>query len=277
MPIQTTQGRGPRFYFDTADPSVKYPGVTSILDTLNKPSLPTWYARRTAELAVDSLSFINEMTERGGREAAVQYLAGAAYRYTRERAEIGSAAHDMFERMIRGQHVGYVPRDLEPYRRHFGEFLDAVQPELVRAEDVAWSDTHRYAGSFDATLRVRLDDRGKPHPQGDPALVVADWKTGRNIYPSVALQMSAYAHADVVIDPDGDRSPMPVYDGACVLHITPDGWEFIPVRVDREVFEVFLSLRRAFDWERDISRTVIGDPIASGQASFVTGTQRRGK
>lgn len=278
MPIETTKGRGPRFYFDTANPSVKYPGVTSIIDTLNKPSLPNWYARRTAELAVDSLSFVGEMAERGGREAAVQYLSGAARRYTKDRADLGSDAHDMFERMIRGERVGYVPRDLEPFKRHFTEFLDAVQPELVRAEEVAWSDTHRYAGSFDATLRVRLDDRGKPDPQGDPALVIADWKTGRNIYPSVALQMSAYANADVIISPDGQRSFMPEYDGACVLHITADGWEFIPVRIDRsDVFGSFLHLRAAFDWEREVSKTVIGDPIASGQAGFVTGTQRRGK
>lgn len=278
MAIETTKGRGPRFYFDTADPSVKYPGVTSILDTLSKPSLPNWYARRTAELAVDSLGFVGEMADRGGREAAVQYLAGAARRYTRDRADIGSEAHDMFERMIRGQRVGYVSRDMEPFKRHFGEFLDTVQPELVRAEEVAWSDRHAYAGSFDATLRLRLDDRGRPDPQGDSALVIADWKTGRNIYPTVALQMSAYAHADVVVAPDGQRAPMPVYDGACVLHITADGWDFMPVRIDSEdVFSTFLHLRAVFDWEREISKTVIGDSIAGGDAGFVTGTQRRGK
>ena len=277
MPIETTKGRGPRFYFDTANPSVKYPGVTSIIDTLNKPSLKTWYARSTAELAIDSLDFVGQLVQRAGREAGIQYLAGAPYRYTRERADLGSQAHDLFERMIRGERVGYVPRDLEPFRRHFAEFLDAVQPELVRAEEVAWSDTHKYAGSFDATLRLRLNDRGKPDPQGDPALVISDWKTGRNIYPSVALQMSAYAKADMIISPDGQRAPMPVYDGACVLHITADGWDFMPVRIDDDVFQSFLALRRAFDWERETSKTVIGDSIASGEAQFITGTQRRAR
>jgi hypothetical protein len=276
MAIKTTEGKGPRFYFDTDNPAVKLPGVTSIVGMLPKPFLTFWAAKMAAELAVDSIEFIQQMVDRGGRAWAVQYVSGASRRYTKERSDIGSEAHDMFERMIRGERVGYVSRDMDPYKRHFAEFLDAVQPELVRAEDVAWSDTHQYAGSFDGILRLRLDENGKPAPDGEPALVIADWKTGKNTYPDVALQMSAYAHADKVISPDGVAEPMPDFDGAVVLHITPDVCAFKPVRIDEaDVFAQFLHLRETFEWDRRVSKTVLGDPIWSAGDDLVTGTQRR--
>jgi len=273
--IDTTKGKGPRFYFDTERPEVKYPGVTSIVSMLPKPFLQFWSAKMAAELAVDSHGFIQEILARGGRAAAVQYVSGAASRYTKVRSEIGSEAHDMFERMIHGEDVRRVSRDMEPYKRHFAEFLDVVQPELVRAEQVAWSDTHKYAGSFDAILRVRLDDKGKPDPHGEVAQVMVDWKTSKSTYPEVALQMAAYANAETVVSPDGVAEPMPEFDGAAVLHITPDQWAFKPVQIAEPVFEHFLHLRASFDWDREVSKRVLGDPIAQSTGGLVTGTARR--
>lgn len=275
MAISTTKKYGARFYFNEAQPDVKYPGVTSICGMLPKPFLQRWNANMAADIAVDSLDFIRAMAERD-KAGAKAYIAGAAYRYTMQRAKIGSQAHDLFERMIRGQYIGTVHPDMRAYQRHFADFLDAVQPELVRAEDVAWSDTHQYAGSFDGILRVKLDDNGRLDPKGDPALVIADWKTGKSTYPDVALQMSAYAHADEIVAPDGTREAMPVFDGAVVLHITPDECEFLPVRIDKEdVFAQFLYLRETFRWDKEVSKTVLGDPIWRA-GTLVTGTQRRG-
>lgn len=275
MAIRTIKKSGSRFYFNEADPETRYPGVTSIVSMLPKPFLQRWNANMAATLAVDSLDFLKEMAERD-RDGAKKYIAGAAYRYTNHRAKVGSQAHDLFERMIRGEYVGSVHPDMRAYQRHFAEFLDRVQPELVRAEDVAWSDTHEYAGSFDAMLRLKLDENGKPDPAGETALVIADWKTSKGTYPDVALQMSAYANADEVVSPDGTREAMPAFDGAVVLHITDEAWEFMPVRIDGDVFAHFLHLRQTFEWDRSVSKTVLGDPIAEKSGALVTGTQRRG-
>jgi hypothetical protein len=277
--IRTIQRSGSRFYFHEDAPDTAYPGVTSVIGMLPKPFLAYWQAKMVAELAVDSIDFVQQMVERD-REGAIGYLKGAANRYTKQRASIGSHAHDLFERMIRGERIGRVHPDMEPYRRNFGEYLDAVQPELVRAEDVAWSDTHRYAGSFDGILRLRLGEDGRPDPQGEPALVMADWKTSKSTYPEVALQMSAYAHADVIIDSRGNREPMPEFDGAFVLHITDEQASFKPVRIAEEnglpdVFPFFLYLRETFEWDKSVSKTVLGDPIWSTGGAFETGTQRR--
>jgi hypothetical protein len=272
--VRTVQRSGSRFYFNEAFPDIKYPGVTSVVGMLPKPFLAYWQAKMVAELAVDSLDFIQQMAERD-RDGAVQYLKGAATRYTKTRARVGSEAHDLFERLIRGERVGRVHPDMVPYQRHFGEFLDAVQPELVRAEDVAWSDTHEYAGSFDGILRLKLDENGKPDPAGETALVMADWKTSKATYPDVALQMAAYAHADKIVAPDGSEEPMPEFDGAVVLHITDTQAAFKPVRIDQDVYDHFLYLRRTFEWVNKTSKTVLGDPIWSTDGALITGTQRR--
>jgi hypothetical protein len=277
--IRTVHKTGGRFYFNEDFPDIKYPGVTSVVSMLPKPFLAYWQAKEAAELAVDSIDFIKEMAARD-RKGAVDYIKGAASRYTKRRSQVGSDAHDLFERMIRGQRTGRVHPDMAPYQRNFAEFLDDVQPELVRAEDVAWSDEHRYAGSFDGILRLRLDEHGKPAKHGEPALVMADWKTSKATYPDVALQMSAYAHAEHIISPDGTREAMPSFDGAVVLHITPEQAAFKPVRIAAEngkpdVFAHFLHLRETFEWVNRVSKTVLGDPIWSTDGTLVTGTQRR--
>lgn len=275
--VHTIQRGGSRFYVNP-ETAVKVPGVTSVVSMLPKPFLAFWQAKMVAELAVDSLAFVQQMAERD-RQGAVDYLKGAARRYTKVRADVGSSAHDLFERLIRGEVVARVHPDLEPYRRGFVDFLEKVNPELVRAEDIAWSDTHQYAGSFDGILRVWLAEDGTPTPDrsGEPHLLMVDWKTSKDTYPDVALQMSAYAHADWIIDSEGKREPMLAFDGAAVLHITAEQWAFKPVNISAEVFDHFVTLRKTFDWDREVSKTVIGRPIARSIGRIVTGTQRRGR
>ncbi len=273
--VHTIMRGGSRFYIHP-ESHVKLPGVTSVLGMLPKPFLAYWQAKLTAELAVDSQPYVAQMVARD-RQGAVDWLKGAAPRYTRARARLGSDAHDLFERLIRGEAVGRVHPDLEPYKAHFLDFLAVVRPELVHAEDVCWSDTHGYAGSFDAVLRVYLAEDGTPDPDGTPHLLMVDWKTSKDTYPDVALQMSAYRYADRIIHADGTTSPMPEFDGAAVLHITDAGWAFKPVASGPDVFEVFLALRRIFTWDRETSKTVIGRAIAASVARLVTGTQRRAR
>jgi hypothetical protein len=284
MAIRSDDSGASRFYFAEDDPERRYPGVTSIVDMLPKKFLPRWSANMAADLALDSIDFVERMAERD-RAGAKKYLAGAATRYTNHRASIGSKAHDLFERMIRGQALRRVHADLVPYQRQFAEFLDVVRPELVRAEDVAWSDTHAYGGSFDAWLRLRVivQPNGSwllcpDHPDATTVDVIADWKTSKSVWPSVAIQMGAYANADFIVSPDGTFASMPDFDGAVVLHITPEGWNLLPVyRAELEAaFGVFLDLRRIFEWERIGQRKALGKSLARSGDEFVTGTERRG-
>jgi hypothetical protein len=182
--------------------------------------------------------------------------------------------------MMRGERITRVSPDLEPYRLNFQDFLNTVNPELVSAEDVMWSDAHEYAGSSDVVMNVWLDEHNRPDPnrkRGERVLCIGDWKTSKDLHAEVALQLSAYAHADRLVTPDGVSHPMPEIEAGVALHITEDAWEFRPVSIGPEVFEVFLALRRLFDWDRTGQRVVLGKAIASGAPVLVTGTQRRAR
>lgn len=265
--VNTIKRGGSRFYVEPTS-GHKAPGVTSIISMLPKPFLTWWAAKMTAEAAVDNLAAVAAIAQ-GDRQGAIDYLKGAHRRYTKSRADIGTAAHDMFERMVRGENVRRVGPDLEPYRVNFAEFLHEVQPELVSAEDVMWSDAHDYAGSSDAILRVKDED-------GVPVLVMGDWKTSKDTYADVALQLSAYSNADRLVDADGKSRPMPAIEAGAVLHVTADRWAFKPVDISPPVFSVFLALRQVFDWDRELSKDVIGKPIAAG-GRMETGTERRAR
>ncbi|MBB6400527.1 hypothetical protein BKA00_007441 [Actinomadura coerulea] len=247
----------------------KAPGVTSIISMLPKPFLQYWSARKTAEAAADNLDVVNALAERD-RDALVDFLKAAPTRYTKSRQNLGTAAHDMFERQIRGEDVRRVGPDLAPYKRHFAEFLDRVQPELISAEDVMWSDAHDYAGSSDVIMRITDPETGLPE------IVIGDWKTSKDTYPDVSLQLTAYKNADRIISADGSSRPMPAIQAGAVLHVTDERWALKPVEVSDRVFGVFLALRQVFDWDRQMSKEVIGKAIESG-GRLESGTERRAK
>ncbi|MFD3956562.1 MULTISPECIES: PD-(D/E)XK nuclease family protein [Streptomyces] len=261
--VNTIMRGGSRFYVEP-ETGVKAPGVTSIISMGPKPFLQFWSAKMAAECAVDNIGSLVGLAM-NDRQGAIDFVKGAARRYTKQRADVGSEAHDLFERMARGEVVRRVHPDLEPYRAHFAEFLDQAQPEFLRMEDVAWSEKHNYAGSFDAIARIGGE------------VVMLDYKTSKATYADVSLQATAYAYADVILDADGNRHEMPKCDAGAVLHVTPEQWALKPVEVSDRVFAQFLALRKTFDWDRETSKEVIGKPVMSGGTSLVTGTQRRAK
>lgn len=266
--LSTIKRGDSRFYVD-ADSGSKAPGVTSVVGMLPKGFLNYWYAKMAAECAVDNLGSLVglAMNDRAG---AIDFVKGAAGRYTREAGETGTAAHDIFERLARGQAMGRIHPELRPYAQHFAEFLETVQPEFLFLEDAVWSDQHDYAGSFDAIARIGTET------------VIVDWKTTRSgVHEEVALQLAAYANADrIVLAEDsahgkaGESVPLPKIDAAAVLHVRPEAWKLVPVKHSPEMFEMFLHLRQVFDWERELKRGTIGRPVASG-GELVTGSQRR--
>lgn len=248
--IQTVSRGGSRFYVNPVTQD-KVPGVTSILSMLPKPFLQHWAAKVVAEFAVDNFGAYSALVMNGQRQAAIDVLKGAPRRYTSERADIGSEVHDIYDRLSRGEQVGRVSADAEPYIRHFDQFVKDFDPKFLMNEETVFSDAHRYAGSFDWIAEIGGE------------IVVGDWKTTKSTYPEVALQLSAYRHADYVQRPDGERAPLPKVTGGAVFHVSPDHYELIPARCDEQVFEVFLALRNVvFEWDKELSKQVLGKALA---------------
>jgi len=253
--LSTIKRSGSRFYVNPDDHTIKVPGVTSVVGMLPKDFLRYWASKMVAEAAVEELGTLVSMVLRDP-SAAVDHLKKAPDRNTRKAADTGTAAHDIFETMSRGKSVGRVHPDLEPFQRHFAEFLDVVQPEYHYMEETVWSDTHQYAGSFDAFATINGEK------------VWIDNKTTRSgIHAEVGLQLAAYRFAESIIRSDGGRIPMPEADGGAVLHVRPEGWKLVPVRCDEAMFDMFLHLREVFNYERELKPTVISNKIvASGPA-----------
>ncbi|GAA1064687.1 hypothetical protein [Streptomyces asiaticus] len=262
--VKTLKRGGSRFYINPDDARIKVPGVTSIVGMLPKDFLTFWAAKVSAEAAVDNWDIVSQLIQRDPA-GAIDYLKNTHRRQTKAASDLGSAAHDLFERLARGESVNprYVHADVKPHLHWFREFLDEVQPEFIHLEETVWSDTYQYAGSFDAIARI------------DGETVVLDWKTSKAVYDSVALQLSAYRYADRIIRAeDGESVDVPELAGGAVLHVRPEGWSFVPVECGPKVFDAFKALRQVFDWERDGKKAVVGKPIASG-GEQQTGTQRR--
>ncbi|MGW1268188.1 hypothetical protein [Streptomyces sp. NPDC002491] len=262
--VSTIKRGDSRFYIDPDDGDIKVPGVTSVGNMLPKDFLTFWAAKEAAEAAVTNWDIVSELVKRDPK-GAVDYLKNAHRRKSKAATDLGSAAHDYFERLARGEvvHDRHVHMDVKPHVRWFREFLAEIKPRFLYLEETVWSDTHKYAGSFDAIAEV------------DGEIVVLDWKTSKSVYDSVALQLSAYRYAERIILADtGESVPVPEMVGGAVLHVRPEGWQLVPVKCDRTIYDTFLHLRGVFDWEKEGKKRVVGRPIASG-GELVTGTQRR--
>jgi hypothetical protein len=250
--VNTIMRGGSRFYVSPED-GHKVPGVTSIVGMLPKGFLKFWAAKSVAEAAVDCLPEVVGLALKAGKASAVDYLKRAPDRDTAQAAENGTAAHDIFETLAKGEDPGRVHPDLQPYADHFREFLSVVKPTIVHTEQTVWSQTHDYAGSFDAFGII------------DDLPVWLDWKTTRSgVHEEVAVQLSAYANAEFIIAADGTKTDMPKGDAGAVLHVRPEGWKLVPVNIGPAVFDVFLALRRVFTWDHEGKRSVLGPAAYSG-------------
>jgi hypothetical protein len=246
--VQTIKRSGSRFYVHP-ETNAKVPGVTSITGNLPKPFLQYWGQKLVAEEAVDNLGSITQLMVAGKRDAAIDMLKRAPQRSTGDAARIGTDVHGLVEQLNRGESLGNVHPDLQPWITQYDKFLDDWQPEFLEVESTVWSDTYGYAGTLDGICRI------------DGDLLIWDLKTGKGVYPEVGLQLSAYSHADYFLSPDGEQRPIPKVDFGSVLHLRPDKYELRPVRVDDDVFSVFKSLIHVTEWVQEKHKTVLGAPL----------------
>jgi hypothetical protein len=261
-PKVDTIKRGDSRFYVHPDTGTKAPGVTSIINMLPKPFLTRWAAKATAEYAVENVGAIVQLVL-ADPVGAVALLKGAPWRDTTQAADTGTAVHELFERLANGENIRRVQPELEPYLSHFHEFLAEFKPTFLYQEETVWSEQHNYAGSFDALMEV------------DGQLLWTDYKTTRSgVHAEVSLQLSAYAHADHILQGDGSQLPLPQSDQGVVLHVRPEGWSLVPVRIDDEVFSYFLHLREVFDWDRDVNMTVLGKALNADPLVNKRGQQR---
>lgn len=223
------------------------PGATTILNVLAKPALTKWAASSVAEYVADNRAAVEHLYD-AGRGPMVAMLKETPWQKTKDAADRGTTFHEFAERISNGEEVD-VPPEQVPLVESALAFLEDYDIKPVLVEAAVGNRTHRYAGKLDLIAND----------------AIWDWKSGKRIYPSTALQLAAYAFAEFYGE-NGEEQPMPQVQAAYGVHIRMDGYDVIPLKFGRDVFEEFLTVRAAYD----INKRVEGDwrQAASGYAGI---------
>lgn len=241
-------------YYDLA--GGRYTSVTTILEAYPKKALQYWAAREVSNWVADNLAAVTALLQ-SDRDAAIETMRNAPYRGSGKARDIGSDLHAIVEAHALGTELPIWTDAEAPYVPHIFAFLRDFDVEVEMSEATVANHTYRYAGTLDLIALVRA--------MAQPVRLLIDVKTGKEVYPETALQISAYRNADVVVMPDGSEVAMPQVDGGAVLNITPEGYRFYPIRCDQPVFDVFLFVREVYRYLEQTGKGVIGQAVRPPQ------------
>ena len=246
-PRQSRARSGRRYVWPPQPPhELEVPSSTTILGILDKPALLGWASRMVAEYAVEH----RDAWSRLPTDEAVALLKGAPWRNRNRKANVGTAVHTALEAYVTGQEPD---EELAPERRGYYEaalaFLRDHEPKITASEVTVYSRRHEYAGTLDL-----LGEHG-----GEAT--VMDYKTGKDVYPEMALQLCSYAYGDFIGHDDGREEPLPEIRRGIVIRLGANGrYKAVPVSLPQELFEVFLALRRVWSWKQN-AESYLGPPL----------------
>lgn len=270
-----TVGRG-RIY--TINGQALWSVTTIIGNGLPKPAIAGWMAKSIAEYAVANHRQIGEMlgavrlqkrddgthvvSDPDAVQATVDWLKGAPHRESERKMSLGSAVHAEAEAYVLGTPRPEPPLLVSRYVESFRHFLEDFAPVYEMTEATVYNLREGYAGTLDAIVSI-----------GGRRLLV-DYKTGKAIYPDVALQLASYARAESVLLDDGTSVGMLPVDGAFALHLReydPEvegdrGYSVIPVSIEDEPWNAFRYCREVMRWMEETSKGVLSQPITNPDA-----------
>lgn len=245
MPANATDTNAGRFYHWGAEPFVS---VTTVIgDGVPKPGLQRWFMKNIAKTAAAERVKLATMS---AAEVEKFLLSSSSPASTENSAALGSKVHAKAEIISRGGMTGDIPDDEMPFIENFIQFVKDFSPTYVEAESSVYSRKYGYAGTLDAIVTID----GKTH--------VLDIKTGKSVWPEVALQLAAYKHADFIGRSSGTEEPMHVTDDiGLVLHLRPEKYELVPTDISLPTFDTFLSALDMHRWTRVFSKDMIRPAI----------------
>ena len=250
----TFNRRGFRMY-QGQDGLADVPGVTSVLKNIDKSGLGFARARSAAQCAWNDVDKLVGWVRDGNEKAAIDHIRNAASREWGAAADLGTEVHELSEQRFKFEDLGHIQKKHQGFMEQLDKFINDFDVEPLEIEATCWNSTVGYAGTADLIARIGGE------------IVLLDLKTGKSgIYPDVALQLAAYGHAEFIISPDGSRRELPELGGAAALSLRPDHYSLVPVRIDDDVFDLFKHLVAVAEWQREISRTVLGNPVEAQNA-----------
>lgn len=244
----------------------KVPSVTTALGIIDKPALMYWAAGEVAMFAIQHKEAWTNLPD----AAALQLLKGVPWQRRNRAGDTGTNAHEYAEALLSGrarvdQSIAEATQsnDLlmgEGYAEAcegVRQLVKALDPEVVATELTCWSHKYGYAGTFDGLLRIK--------PFG---LCLVDWKTSKDVYPDMGVQLAAYRYADEIVTATGKSFDMPKVDQCLILHIPKKAGQpagVVPVRAGEEEHEAFLGALDVYRWKTLHSSASLGQRLTPEQ------------
>jgi hypothetical protein len=245
-----------------------------------------WAVTTTAEAAIDNERAWKSRLEHEGRESAVKYLKDQRFASSNKAKDRGTDIHRAAEAMALGESFT-IDAELMPYVEHFRDWLEVHQPRFLMAEAPVYNTTWGYAGTCDGLLTLpAVPDATfiydiKTTEHGPDALTPSGRPKSRPPFPEVALQLCAYARAELVgliaerryaqgkryyvFDPTQRHEPMPHVDHALCIVVSPHDCFAVPVRIDDSVWAAWQAVLKTARWTQMGDRDLFG-PTLDGRS-----------
>ena len=239
-------GGGRKYVWQGPNGIETFPSVTTILGrVLNKPAITPWALKLAGQYVADNLDVLRAV-HRDSRDAVVQMVKGAPWQLRDKAADKGTLVHALAEAFTLGQEPN-VPAELKGHLDMWHDWVRTKHVKFHLAEATVYNRYLGYAGTLDAIAET------------DDGVCLIDYKTGKDVYPDTALQLTALACAEFVGLPDGTVAPLPHTDLACVVRLGTDDWDMVPMTLDPDAWVALMVLYR---WTQrdDIVGPSLGGP-----------------
>lgn len=204
------------------------PSVTNIIGVLDKPAIPRWAAKTVAEQAWTLRATLDDL----GKDEAIDILKASPWRNSKRAADRGTTIHDYLDARANKRPLPVLEGDAVRYRPAADEFLKVYDPKFRFTEFTVFGDGYAGTADFLATIGGRT--------------VIGDYKTSKDLYPEIALQLAAIRYADEIVV-DGELLPFQDVEGCVGVLLTPDGCDVREVSTDG-AYEAFLGCLAAWHW-----------------------------
>jgi hypothetical protein len=219
-----------------------YPGVTDILSQCIDKSgaFANAASKRTAEAAVAMLKdgALAKMVADLGDLATIKALSSTHTGQWNQAAQLGSAVHGLADEFVKGLPLSTESPLAHEYAKRYADWWTASGWRLRLSEAVVVHPEVGYGGTLDLLCYDR-----------DGKTVLADLKTGANVYKSTILQLTAYGMAALVSPMGSDAVyPNPLPDRYAVIHVTKDGVREVCIDVGQAERMAFLDCVDLHRW-----------------------------
>lgn len=220
-----------------------FPSVTTILGAEPKPFLSQWRGQV-------------------GNWEANRIMSDAADKGTRihRAAELLANGFEIIlDKTIQNDEISYKNKmwflheqqdHLEVYRIH--QFFQIVKPKVLSTEIIIYNQDEKFAGTVDLIIDVPEGDYnicGAKPIHLEAGRYIADYKTGKEIYPSHYRQLGAYKNAYEMMTDDSIKGALILHSNAAQTKKGIAGFKCIAIDKDtlETSYEQFLKIKSVYD------------------------------